>query len=106
MKLQETSVQEKTLRFHFNEGPMKGKEYDHTFHGNGKVSWGPAESKKTTESEGVLVKVGDDCFVGSYMGSNGYTLTSAINLATGKLVSFASNGDEWSKQAGTVRIVD
>ena len=106
MKLHEPSIQEKTLRFHFVEGPMKGRDFDHVFHSNGKVSWGPAGSGKKTESEGALEKVGDDCFVGSYMGSNGYTLTSAINLATGKLISFASNGDEWSKQNGTVKVVD
>jgi hypothetical protein len=106
MKSQTTSVQEKTLRFHFVEGPMKGKDFDHVFHRDGKVSWGPADSKKKTESEGALEKVGDDCFVGSYLGSNGYTLTSAINLATGKLVAFASNGDEWTKQDGTVRVID
>jgi len=85
---------------------MKGRDFDHVFHSNGKVSWGPADSEKKTESVGALEKVGDDCFVGSYMGSNGYTLTSAINLATGMLVSFASNGAEWSKQNGTVTMVD
>jgi len=24
----------KTLRFHFSDGPMKGKDFDHTFHGD------------------------------------------------------------------------
>lgn len=89
------------LRFRFKDGPMKGSDYDHTFH-DGKVDWGAANSGKTTTSDGELVQIGDDCWVGSYMGPNGYTLTAAMNLASGELVAFASNGKEWSRHQGTV----
>ena len=101
-----SSLQEKTLRFRFTDGPMKGKDFDHVFHRNGKVDWGAAESKQTTESDGELVGIGDDCYVGSYMGSNGFTLTTALNVATGKLVAFASNGKEWSRHEGTVSVFE
>jgi hypothetical protein len=94
----------KTLRFHFSDGPMKGKDFDHTFHGD-KVDWGAAGSGKMTTSEGKLLRIGDDCYIGSYMGPNGYTLTTAMNLATGKLFAFASDGKQWSGHNGTVRQV-
>jgi hypothetical protein len=47
------SLDGKTLRFHFDDGPMKGKEFDHTFRGD-KVDWGAAGSDKKTTSEGKL----------------------------------------------------
>lgn len=93
-----------TLRFHFDDGPMKGKDYDHKFH-DGKVEWGAAGSDQRTTSDGKLVRISDDCYVGSYLGSNGYTLTTAMNLASGELVAFASNGKEWVQQSGTVKQV-
>ena len=99
------SLDGQTLRFHFSDGPMQGKDYDHTFHDNGKVDWGAADSGKTTTSEGKLVRIGDDCYVGSYMGPNGYTLTAAMNLASGTLHAFASDGKDWSEHHGTVERV-
>jgi hypothetical protein len=93
-----------TLRFHFEDGPMKGKDYDHTFH-DGKVDWGAADSDERTTSNGELVRIGDTCYVGSYLGPNGYTLTTAMNLASGQLVAFASNGKDWVQQSGTVKRV-
>lgn len=90
-----------TLRFHFDDGPMKGKDYDHTFR-DGKVEWGAAGSDRKTTSDGKLVQIGEDCYVGSYMGPNGYTLTAAMNLASGALHAFASDGKSWSEHQGTV----
>lgn len=98
------SLDGKILRFHFNDGPMKGKEFDHVFHGD-KVDWGPAGSDKKTTSDGKLIRVGGDCYVGSYMGPNGYTLTTAMNMASGKLHAFASDGKDWSEHDGTVKQV-
>ena len=99
------SLDERTLRFHFDDGPMKGKDFDHTFHDDGTVDWGAANSDKKTKSDGQLVQIGDDCYVGSYMGSNGYTLTAAMNLASGTLHAFASDGKNWSEHHGTVKRV-
>ena len=97
-------IEGKTLRFNFTDGPMKGKEYDHIFSGE-KVKWGPAGSDKKTESKGALAEVGSDYYVGSYMGDKGYTLTSAMNLKTGELIAFASDGKQWSQHSGTVEVV-
>jgi hypothetical protein len=93
-----------TLRFHFDDGPMRGKEFDHTFR-EGKVEWGATGSGQRTTSDGELVRIGEACYVGSYMGGNGYTLTTALNLASGELVAFASNGKDWVRQTGTVKRV-
>ncbi len=98
-------IEGKTLRFNFSDGPMKGKQYDHIFSGNS-VKWGPAGSDKKTESKGAVAQLDSDCYVGSYTGDKGYTLTSAMNLKTGELVSFASDGKEWSQHKGTVQIVN
>jgi hypothetical protein len=101
------SLADETLRFRFRNGPMKGKEFDHTFHTDGKVEWGPSGSDQKTISEGRLVRIGDDCYVGSYVGPNGYTLTAALNLASGKLVAFASDGKECrSTTARSARLPD
>lgn len=97
------SLDGKTLCFHFSDGPMKGKDFDHTFRGD-KVEWGAAGTDKTTTSDGKLVRIGEDCY-GSYLGPNGYTLTMAMNLASGKLIAFASNGKDWSEHSGTVEQV-
>ena len=105
MKKTGKSLDGATLRFHFEDGPMKGKDYDHTFHG-GKVDWGAAGSDKRTTSDGKLVQIGDDCYVGSYLGPNGYTLTTAMNLASGQLVAFASNDKDWVQQTGIVKRLD
>jgi len=94
----------KTLRFHFSDGPMQGKDFDHTFRGD-KVEWGAAGGDKTTTSDGTLVRLDDDCYVGSYMGTNGYTLTAAMNLATGELHAFASDGKNWSAHNGRVEML-
>lgn len=91
-----------TLRFHFDDGPMKGKEFDHTFRGD-KVEWGAAGGEEKTTSDGSLVRLDDDCYVGSYMSTSGHTLTAAMNLATGELHAFASDGKHWSVHNGTVR---
>ena len=96
-----SAIEGKTLRFHFSNGPMKGQDFDHIFRGD-KVDWGAAGSDQKITSDGKLVKIGEDCYVGSYMGPNGYTLTTALNLATGKLHAFASDGKEWSEHSGTV----
>jgi molybdenum cofactor biosynthesis protein MoaF len=99
------SLEGKTLRFHFSNGPMKGKAYDHIFHRGGTVEWGPEGGDKTRNENAAIAKVADGVFVGSYMSDKGYTLTTTFNVDTGKLVSFASDGKEWSRHDGKVEVV-
>ena len=96
----------KTLRFHFSDGPMKGKDFDHVFRQDGSVEWGAPGGDKTKNDKATLVKVGDGCFLASYLGAKGYTLTTALNSQTGKLVAVASDGKEWSTQHGTFKVVE
>ena len=100
------NLEGKKLRFHFSDGPMKGKSYDHTFHRGGTVEWGPEGGKTTKNDNAAIARIGDDVFTGSYMSGEGYTLTAVFNLGTGRLVSFASNGKEWSRHDGTVELVE
>ena len=104
MKTHTPSLQDKTLRFHFSNGVMKGKEYDHTFHKDGTVEWGPAGGKMSRNGNAAITRVSDSVYVASYMSEKGYTLTTTFDIDTGKLVSFASDGKEWSKQEGTVTV--
>ena len=96
------SIEGKTLRFHFTEGAMKGRDFDHIFLRDS-VKWGPAGSDQKTESKGAIVSLGDERYVGSYMSEQGHTLTSAINMKTGELDCFASDGKNWSKHRGSVK---
>ena len=100
------NLEGKTLRFHFSNGPMKGKAYDHTFNDDGTVEWGPEGGAKTKNENAAIERLGEDVFVGSYMSDKGYTLTTTFNLDTGKLVSFASDGKDWSRHEGTVEVVN
>ena len=104
MKTHTPPLQEKTLRFHFSNGVMKGKEYDHTFHKDGTVEWGPPGGKMSRNGNAAITRVSDSVYVASYMSDKGYTLTTTFDIDTGKLVSFASDGKEWSKQEGTVTV--
>ncbi|MEO5560210.1 MAG: MoaF N-terminal domain-containing protein [Dokdonella sp.] len=94
----------KTLRFNFDDGPMKGKAFDHVFNKDGTASWGEADGKATKAEHAGIEKIGDGCYTASYLGAKGYTLTTTFNLDTGELVSFASDGKEWSVQHGRVEL--
>jgi hypothetical protein len=99
------TLEEKKLRFHFTDGAMAGKSFDHTFHADGGVDWGPADGKTTRSDNAALVKAGDQVFVGSYLGEQGHTLTVVLDLVSNDLVAFASDAKSWSKQTGTFEIV-
>ncbi|MGA9342214.1 MAG: hypothetical protein WBV61_07755 [Rhodanobacteraceae bacterium] len=94
----------KTLRFRFVDGPMKGQAFDHVFNKDGTASWGPADGKATRTEHAGIEKIDENCYVASYLGAKGHTLTSAFNLATGILVSFASDGKDWSMHRGRVEL--
>lgn len=100
------TLEGKTLRFNFSAGPMKGKTFDHTFNRDGTVEWGPPGGDKTKNGNAAIAKIADNVFVGSYMSDKGNTLTATCNLETGELVSFASDGKQWSRHDGTVELVD
>ncbi len=50
-------IRGKTLRWTFDDGPMAGKGFDHTFHTDGSVSYrsaGDPEERPTTDGAGCV----------------------------------------------------
>ena len=102
------SLHGKTLRWTFKDGPTRGHTFEHTFAGDGSLTWrgaGP-DAKDHHEGASAAVKVSDDVHVVSYLSrESGYTLTVALNLKTGQAIGFASNGKDWVQQSGTFEVV-
>ncbi len=101
-------IRGKTLRWTFDDGPMAGKGFDHTFHTDGSVSYrsaGDPEERPTTEKKYEMARVNDDVCAVSYLGASGYTLTTVLDFKTGKAVGFASNEKELVAQHGSFRTV-
>lgn len=93
------------LRFTFADGPMAGKAFDHTFHKDGSVEFGPPDGPTSESKHASVAKVADGFFLASYLGPKGYTLTVGIDAAGGKLVAISSDGKVWSKQVGSFELV-
>lgn len=100
-----------SLLFHFADGPMAGKTFEHTFSRDGVVSFrmtgdgkahAPAQTsaapKSTLKYEVAAIR--DDVYAVSYL-SKGYTLTTILDFKTKKLVAFSSNEQMVSVQHGT-----
>ena len=108
-------IRGKTLRWTYEDGPMAGKQFEHRFSNDGTVAWREIGGQKpdqrrqagngsTTEPSAKyeVARVNDDVYAVSYLSSSGYTLTTVIDLTTGKIVSVASNEKELVVQRGTV----
>ena len=86
---------------------MKGKCVEHTFADDGVVRWKMLDDKGApTQGGGGKAKyeaqrLNADVYVVAYRTDDGYTLTSVLDFATGKLLSAASNEKELSLQHGT-----
>lgn len=83
-----------TLRWKYDDGPVAGKTFEHTFATDGTVGYreaGAATPGEPTASY-VVERVTDDVYAVSYLSkANGYTLTTIIDMKTRTIVSFASN---------------
>lgn len=103
-------VRGKTLRWTFEDGPMAGKGFEHTFHLDGRVSYRPAGAdpgeKPTTEKKYEVAQVNDDVCAVSYLGASGYTLTTVLDFKTGRMSAFASNEKELVVQGGTFETIE
>ena len=103
------SLQGKTLRWTFDDGPSAGKTYEHTFNQDGSVVYRSIQrgsaGKPTHEKLCAADKVSDHVFVVSYLGASGYTLTVVLNFATRRMIGFASNEEAWYRQQGTFEVV-
>ena len=98
-------IRGKTIRWTFDDGPMKGRTFEHTFETGGAVTFRDlgedSKGKPSRVETSEVAEVGEDVFAVSYLGSSGYTLTSVLDFRTGRLVAFASNEKELVLQTGT-----
>lgn len=102
-----TSLAGRTFHWTFTEGPTKGSTYEHIFADDGSVGFrkvedGTPQGNPTRVNEYAAFAVSPDVTLVSYLAKeSGYTLTVAMNAATGELYGFASNDKEWYPLAGT-----
>ena len=105
----EDRIRGKTLRWTFEDGPMAGRGFDHTFNADGTVSYksagGGSDEKPTTEKKYEAERVNADVFAVSYLGASGYTLTTVLDFKSGRAVAFASNEKEITVQHGKFETV-
>lgn len=117
-------VRGKTIRWTYEDGPMAGKSFVHTFGNDGMVTWRetggdekttkpPSNGKQKTSKPAPEAKakyevapVNDDVCAVSYLSESGFTLTSVLDFASGTVVSFASNEKELVPQRGMFEVAE
>jgi len=116
-------VRGKTIRWTYDDGPMAGKSFEHTFGEDGTVTWHEtgAQNKPRPPTNGQrkagqgstepkakyeVAPFTDDVYAVSYLSGSGYTLTSVLDFAGGTVVSFASNEKELVVQHGTFEVAE
>jgi hypothetical protein len=99
-------IRGKTIRWTFEDGPMKGKTFEHTFGADGAVSWRCSDDSQKGASKYESVAVNDVVHAVSYLSpESGFTLTTILDFGTGRMVSFASNAEQLFPQRGRFEAV-
>jgi hypothetical protein len=97
------------MRFTWNDGPTKGKTYEHVFHDDGTVDFHAAGAEKAPATQDkptyAAERVTDDVYAVSYL-AKGYTLTAVLNFDDRKIVGFASDASHWYPVHGSFEVVD
>ncbi len=114
----------KTIRWTYDDGPMAGKSFEHTFGNDGMVTWRetsgeekttkpPSNGKQKTskpapeaKAEYEVAPVNVDVCAVSYLSESGFTLTSVLDFASGTVVSFASNEKVLVPQRGVFEVAE
>ena len=115
-------VRGKTIRWTYDDGPMAGKGFEHTFGADGVVTWrevgGPDKGTKPNGKQETgkpatrakakyeVATINDDVCAVSYLSESGFTLTSVLDFASGTVVSFASNEKELVPQRGMFEVAE
>ncbi len=94
-------IRGKTLTFTFEDGPMAGKIFEHSFAPDGNVSWRCTNGTEHGVDHYEVARVNDDVYAVAYLGSAGVTLTTVLDLERNSLVSFASSEKQLIVQHGT-----
>jgi hypothetical protein len=99
-----------TLRWTFSDGAQAGKTYEHAFRQDGTVAYRAVEAGSGARSPNedaserpsyAAYRVSDDVDLVSYRAESGFTLTVALNFSDHRLVSVASNSEQWFPATGT-----
>jgi hypothetical protein len=91
----------KTVRWSYVDGPVKGQAFEHVFGTDGMVTYrAPGAKSPERPIHYEVEQVGDDSFAVSYLSTNGWTLTTVVDMRTRKIVSFASNEKQLVVQHG------
>jgi hypothetical protein len=100
----------KRIEWTFDDGPMAHQTFEHTFDAEGGVSYrmpGADGAGQPTRVENAKVEpVGENVYVVSYLGAQGYTLTTILDIKTHRMVAIASNERELSVQKGKFKLPD
>jgi hypothetical protein len=117
-------IRGKTIQWTYDDGPMAGKSFEHTFGDDGVVTWReaggadrgakpPVNGKQKTGKPATEAKakyevaaINDDVCAVSYLSKSGFTLTSVLDFASGTVVSFASNEKELIPQRGMFEVAE
>jgi len=87
----------KSVRWSYDDGPMAGKAFEHTFADDGTVTWREANEKSGLAVGGEasvryeVAQVTDAVYAVSYLAVSGWTLTTVVDRMSRKIVSIASN---------------
>jgi hypothetical protein len=111
-----SEIRGKTMLFTWNDGPTKGKTYEHVFHQDGTVDFHAAgESPKGASQPGAqpagdkpeyaAEKLTDGLYAVSYLSPQGYTLTTVLNFDDHRMVGFASSAKDWFPVHGTFEVL-
>jgi hypothetical protein len=96
-----------TLRWTFEDGPTKGKTFEHTFAEDGSVTYMVAGSDQiTTEDHYDVELLHDDIVAVSYLTSRGWTLTVLLDYEDHSAIGFASHEDQLVVQHGHFEAID
>jgi hypothetical protein len=109
MEPETSPIRGRKMRFTWNDGPTKGKTYEHVFHENGTVDFHAAGAEKSPATQEkpryAAERVADDVYAVSYL-AKGYTLTAVLNFDEHKIVGFASDASHWYPVHGSFEVVD
>jgi hypothetical protein len=114
-----------TIRWSYEDGPTKGTEFEHVFGTDGRVSYrmlsqpkpqsqnAGARSDGGSKSGGAkqekpsyeVAEAAPGVWAVAYLAPSGYTLTTVLDMASGRIVSFASNEKELVVQHGTFEVM-
>ena len=90
-----------TIRWTFDDGPTKGKAFEHTFNRDGTVSYKMDGSDKVTKEDNYeLIETTDNVVVVSYLAHSGWTLTAVLDEKTREVTAIASNAKDLVVQHG------